>query len=333
MRPERHLMLRIGLAAVAVALAAVLIASKSLHHRVDTTVLVLLAAAALTLLVPWEKLASLKAVGVEITLNLPQVQEAVASLDRIVQKSGKDPVDNERVYHELERLGQELQLIPGSRILWIDDNPLALVGLRRLFRALGVDIVVAQSSSRADEILAFDNDFDLVISDLMRNDPATCASFEWACDDLSERLEDASAAVEADGNGDRGSLPVATLSRRRQREYVQEPLKLEDGAELEFLVWQASDGTKVHQRREGVHFIRRLRLEEGRNVVVQELPVLFYASFEMADALLWAAPAFVKGHETEVTISAETLIPAAVRMLAKARARPIAVGSKKRLIL
>ena len=68
-------------------------------------------------------------------------------------------------------------------------------------------------------------------------------------------------------------------------------------------------------------------------MVVQELPVLFYASFEMADALLWAAPAFVKGHETEVTISAETLIPAAVRMLAKARARPIAVGSKKRLIL
>jgi CheY-like chemotaxis protein len=329
-RPERHLILRIALAVVAVALAVVLIASKSLNHRVDTTVLVLLAAAALTVLVPWDKLASLKAVGVEITLNLPQVQEAVASLDRIGRESGRGPVDNERVHRELARLGPELQLIPGSRILWIDDNPLALVGLRRLFRALGVDIVIAESSSRADEILASDNDFDLVISDLMRNDPATCTSFDWACDELAARLDEA-VAVEVDGDG--GGLPVATLARRRPREYLLAPLELDDGTEVQFLVWQASDGTKVYQRREGVHFVRRLRLDGERDLVVQTLPVLFYASFEMAEALVWAAPAFIEGLETEVTTSAETLIPAAVRMLAKARAQPIAVGSKKRLIL
>jgi CheY-like chemotaxis protein len=329
-RPERHLILRIALAVAAVALAVVLIASKSLNHRVDTTVLVLLAAAALTVLVPWDKLASLKAVGVEITLNLPQVQEAVASLDRIGRESGRGPVDNERVHRELARLGPELQLIPGSRILWIDDNPLALVGLRRLFRALGVDIVIAESSSRADEILASDNDFDLVISDLMRNDPATCTSFDWACDELAARLDEA-VAVEVDGDG--GGLPVATLARRRPREYLLAPLELDDGTEVQFLVWQASDGTKVYQRREGVHFVRRLRLDGERDLVVQTLPVLFYASFEMAEALVWAAPAFIEGLETEVTTSAETLIPAAVRMLAKARAQPIAVGSKKRLIL
>jgi CheY-like chemotaxis protein len=333
MRPERHLMLRIGLAAVAVVLAAVLIASKSVQHRVDTTVLVLLAAAALVLLVPWEKLASLKAVGVEITLNLPQVQEAVASLDRIGRESGRGPVDNERVHRELARLGPELQLIPGSRILWIDDNPLALVGLRRLFRALGVEIVVAESSERADEILASDNDFDLVISDLMRNDPAECISFEWACDELAARLEEAAVAVDVVGDGGDGGLPVATLARRRPREFVRAPLELEDRTEVEFLVWEGSDGTKVYQRREGVHFVRRLRFDGERDVVVQTLPVLFYASFEMADALVWAAPAFVEGLETAVTTSAETLIPAAVRMLAKARAEPIAVGSKKRLIL
>jgi hypothetical protein len=77
-----HLGLRIWLALGTAVLAIASLAFPGLHQRIDSTVLLLLVSVPLILLVPWDKMSSLKAVGVEITLNLPQVREAVKSSTR-----------------------------------------------------------------------------------------------------------------------------------------------------------------------------------------------------------------------------------------------------------
>lgn len=313
-----HLGLRIWLALGTAALAIASLVFPDLHQRIDSTVLLLLVAVPLILLVPWDKMSSLKAVGVEITLNLPQVREAVKSLDTIASATGGDPVDNQRVAHALERLGTDLQLAEGARILWIDDNPAAIVGVRRLFRALGVHSVIVTSSEAADVTLSTDNDFDLVISDLMRNDPASCTSFEWAC----ERAE----LLASEGL----ALPDWTLMRTRHGGREPEVIERDDGSSVEFEIGEFGE-TTVHQRREGVNFVCRLRETHG-DPVVRRLPVLFYASFPWADAVEYARPALTDGHETGVTNSAETLVPTAIQMLAGARARPIVVGEAKALV-
>ena len=56
----------------------------------------------------------------------------------------------------------------GSRVLWIDDHPEQILGERRILRALEIQVVSANSSNNAREILATDDDFDLLISDMQR---------------------------------------------------------------------------------------------------------------------------------------------------------------------
>lgn len=303
MKGNKQLVARIFLAGAALVLAVVLLTSPTASKRVDSTVLLLVAAAALIILVPWDKLASLKAVGVEITLNLPQVREAVNSLDRISQATGGEAVDNGQVLRALERLGDEVDAVGGSRILWIDDNPTQIVGVRRLLRALGADIHLVTSTCAAEELLAQDNDFDLIISDLMRNAPAECTTFEWIC-------ADADASILCD----------------------DEVIVRDNGTGVNFEVRSTTAGTRIHQRREGVNFILRLRSEDRDDPVSSSLPVLFYASFSWTDAVGYANPAQLTGFETHVTNSAETLIPAAIQMLASSRASPIAVGGAKKLV-
>ena len=65
-------------------------------------------------------------------------------------------------------MGKELESIRGSRVLWIDDNPHNILGVRRLLRALGINIVSAVSSEAAESILETDNDFDLIVTDVQR---------------------------------------------------------------------------------------------------------------------------------------------------------------------
>jgi hypothetical protein len=126
------------------------------------------------------------------------------------------------------------------------------------------------SSDAADVTLATDNDFDLVISDLMRNDPASCASFEWACD-RAEQFADAGL-----------SLAESTLIRTRRGGAEREMIDRDDGSRVEFEICTVGEAV-IHQRREGVNFVWRIR-ETHEDPVVRQLPVLFYASFPWADA-------------------------------------------------
>ncbi len=127
----------------------------------DSVFLGLVLAALLLLFVPIERLQSLKAGGIEISLDQPQVQGAIAT-------SGLDRIENEELRSQLKQLEYQLKVIPGSRVLWIDDVPRSVLGERRILRALGVEIIQTNSTEAAKRILKTDNDFDLMITDVQR---------------------------------------------------------------------------------------------------------------------------------------------------------------------
>lgn len=129
--------------------------------RMDNTFFVLIALAFLLPIIPFERLKAFKAAGIELSLELPQVQGAIAGL-------GLSGIRDEMLRRELSRRMDELETIRGSRVLWVDDFPDKVIGARRLLRALGVETVPAVSSEKAEEILDTDNDFDLIITDVSR---------------------------------------------------------------------------------------------------------------------------------------------------------------------
>jgi CheY-like chemotaxis protein len=112
-------------------------------------------------LLPIERLASVKAAGFELSLTQPQIAGAIAA-------SGRDRIKSDELRAKLSKLEDLLPIIRGSRVLWVDDNPHTILGERRVLRALGVDVTSVTSSLAAEEKLRADNDFDLVISDIQR---------------------------------------------------------------------------------------------------------------------------------------------------------------------
>jgi CheY-like chemotaxis protein len=160
---DRYFWGRIALATVAVCLAAVRFADADVQDRMDPTVLLLLGAAVLVLVLPWDRLTSFSAGGVSFSLDQPQVQGALEGIEL-------DRVTDQRVRDTLARLSRDIERARGSRVLWIDDYPHELLGLRRLFRALGIEVIPAPSSAEARKLLDLDNDFDLVITDVQREE-------------------------------------------------------------------------------------------------------------------------------------------------------------------
>jgi CheY-like chemotaxis protein len=154
-----------------------------LDKRMDRTVLLLLGAAILVILLPWERMTTLKAAGVEITLEAPPVAGALRSL-------GLDRLEDEHLRLELSGLMPEIEQIDGSRLLWIDDFPATVVALRRLLRALGVEVVMATSTCQAEKILRRDNDFDMIVSDIQRNEKSEQVTFGWLRENASKIKSD-----------------------------------------------------------------------------------------------------------------------------------------------
>lgn len=129
--------------------------------RLDTVALTLIVSAILLYVVPWENLRTFKAAGLELTLEQSAVKSAIDSLHL-------DKGKHKLLIEQLSRLEDDLQSLREAKILWIDDRPYPLIGVRRLFRSLGVSIVSATSSAKAKDILDSDNDFDLIITDIQR---------------------------------------------------------------------------------------------------------------------------------------------------------------------
>jgi CheY-like chemotaxis protein len=151
--------------AVAITLIALAIARlvwEGFASKTDAIFLILLAVGLVLLIVPLSSIKTLKAGGVELSLDAPHVQGAVASLSL-------DRIEDAKLRQKLHTLSHLLPVVSGARLLWIDDRPEKIIGERRLFRALGVTVVTATSSEQAREILNADCDFDLVISDVQRS--------------------------------------------------------------------------------------------------------------------------------------------------------------------
>lgn len=132
-----------------------------IKDRVDNIFLLLLALAALILLFPWERLISLKAAGIELSLEQPQIKGALEGLDI-------NRLENKQLKQKISNKAREIEQSHGSRIIWIDDKPHNIVGERRILRALGVEVMTAVSSEMAEEIFTRDNDFDMIITDVQR---------------------------------------------------------------------------------------------------------------------------------------------------------------------
>lgn len=152
----------IGLSVVLIVLAITrFIYYKEISERMDATFFVMIAAAFLLPLLPLERLKSLKAGGIELSMELPQVEGAIGGL-------GLSRIDDKKLRERLAAMKSELEAVVRSRVLWIDDNPHKILGERRLLRALGIEVITAVSSEAAEQILKIDNDFDLLISDIQR---------------------------------------------------------------------------------------------------------------------------------------------------------------------
>lgn len=173
MKESQYIWVKCTLSVIVVILAFVrFVFYETVSERMDTSFYLLIAAAFLILLIPWERLKSIKAGGVELTLSQPQVRGAICSLIPEIKGRVADKHMQEQFRRKLRRvvsrMSQEIEEAKGSRILWIDDKPHNIVGERRLLRALGVEVVTALSSEIAEEILAKENDFDMIISDVQR---------------------------------------------------------------------------------------------------------------------------------------------------------------------
>jgi len=164
MNERRQRSLRFAIAAgVAAVSVLALKRPEVVPQAIDHVFYLLLGAAVIIALAPLERLTSIKVGKVELALAEPQVQGAISAL-------GLQEVADEELRKVLERRPEDLTAIRGSRVLWVDDYPHKLVSLRRLFRSLGVRVVAAPSSGRALELLAEDNDYDLLVTDVQRTD-------------------------------------------------------------------------------------------------------------------------------------------------------------------
>jgi CheY-like chemotaxis protein len=154
-------------AKIVLSIALILLASvrwvfyETTSDRMDTVFFGLVLLAALVYFLPWENIKTLKAAGVELSIESSPVKAAINSL-------GLDRIEDEKLGKHLSNLEDELTSIHGGRVLWIDDKAHKIVGERRLLRALGIQVVPAISSEMAEEVLDSDNDFDLIISDVKR---------------------------------------------------------------------------------------------------------------------------------------------------------------------
>lgn len=133
------------------------------EQKLDNSILFLILLAILIVILPWERLTSLKAAGVELGLDRPQIDKAISDLEVL---KGKENIRDEKIRKLIEQLFPQIEQAKGSRILWIDDTPNNILGERRLLRALGIETIMATNSEMAQSYLDTDGDFDLIISDM-----------------------------------------------------------------------------------------------------------------------------------------------------------------------
>ena len=219
----------------------------------DDVFLAILAAALLLIAVPWDRLHTLKAGPLELSLDQPAIRDTLSRINLTDE-------ERQQLEDSLRKKVGDFEKLQGSRILWIDDNPFALVGERRLLRSLGFQITTAHSSEVAEEILESDPDYDLIVTDVQR---------------------------------------------------VGDSYKL-------------NQGVSIH---EGANFVAKLHTtaykpdDEAMRDLVQSIPVIFYAGYDMPQLIEFTKPARAVCIEVDICNDFFSLLDKIVFRLAEVRAR------------
>jgi len=124
--------------------------------------LLLTGLAAVVFAFPWHRLSALKAGPFEFSLEQGQIRGAIDGIEILGGEKG-------RIDETLARLAADTERARGSRVLWVDDDPRRIVGERRLFRSLEIETVTVATCRDAARKLFRDNDFDLVITSLVKS--------------------------------------------------------------------------------------------------------------------------------------------------------------------
>ncbi len=188
----------------------------------DSTFILLLTIPPLAFLFPWYRLQTFKAVGIELILESQSARGAIAGLEMSAS-------DNREIRRTLYKLREAIEDSKGSRILWIDDHPDGILGERRILRALGVQVVSANSTNSAKNILEEDNDFDLVISDMQRKSEPESKYGRYGGIEYIKRLRSGNDPVSA-------NLPVVfyTAYRPDQVETILDQISARNLSDIHF---------------------------------------------------------------------------------------------------
>jgi len=117
----------------------------SIFKAMDGTFFALLACSIILILVPLSLIKSFKAAGVEISIE-PQVYAAIKAM-------GFDDKRLNQLNEIVSSFKDDLHIISGSKIMWIDDKQSEIISEKRLFRSFGMIIIPSVTSKEAEILL------------------------------------------------------------------------------------------------------------------------------------------------------------------------------------
>lgn len=119
---------------------------------------------------PLPRIAGFKAMGVEFSFIKKSITKAIDLAEKSEKWQVTIPEEDRKWV--LTRVEKHLDIFENAEILWIDDNPDNNSNERKMFHNLQVHVDIATSSSAANALLTKDA-YDLIISDIDRNDDQT----------------------------------------------------------------------------------------------------------------------------------------------------------------
>jgi len=299
MKKRQILIIKIIISLLFLILAIIrLVFFEYINEKMDLTFLILLLAAFIIPIFPWERIQSFKAGGIEVSLDKPQIEGAIKSVT--YGKDSKFNIDNTELQEKLRKIinqnTSKIELFKGSRILWIDDHPYNIIGERRLIRALGAEIIMANSSEIAEEKLRIDSDFDIIITDVQRKGQSFISAKE-----LTKKYK-----------------------IWRVHEGVNFIIKLRIDPNI-FKNYENEDFNKQEEKELSKKKDPYKKLKE----YVKSLPVIFYAAYKWKSLVRWTQPVRIIPPESKISNSIDDLLSKVINTITDVRSNPIKIKVKK----
>ncbi|GAH82588.1 unnamed protein product, partial [marine sediment metagenome] len=207
-------------------------------------------------------------------------------------------------------------------ILWIDDHPENIIGVRRLIRNLGIEVVMVNSSELAQEKLILDNDFDMIITDVQR------------------RGNSLNRVMELDNNymGHPKHEGVNFLVKLRldpniKYEIVNSIPGYEYGEEVDgnsipgYEYGEEVDGNSIPGYEYGEEVDGNA--EADLLSYIKSIPAVFYAAYKREYLVRWTRPAREILPESKITNSVDDLLAKVIETLSEVRLNPLKLKVQK----